>query len=138
MSKQIQVVGAAILNDQNQILATQRADARVLGQQWEFPGGKIKAGETPEQALARELEEEFSVQAQVGPAVGPTFKHEYDFWTVNLTVYYVRLASEDLRLMAHGKVVWCEQTQLGKLDWAATDRQIAELIEQEDLTQLAI
>ena len=111
MSKQIQVVGAAILNDQNQILATQRADARVLGQQWEFPGGKIKAGETPEQALTRELEEEFSVQAQVGPAVGPTFKHEYDFGTVNLTVYYVRLASEDLRLMAHGKVVWCEQTQ---------------------------
>ena len=40
--------------------------------------------------------------------------------------------------MAHGKVVWCEQTQLGKLDWAATDRQIAELIEQEDLTQLSI
>ena len=58
MSKQIQVVGAAILNDQNQILATQRADARVLGQQWEFPGGKVEAGESQPEALARELDED--------------------------------------------------------------------------------
>ena len=65
MVKQINVVGAAILNDDNQILASKRNDDRILGTLWEFPGGKINMGETPEEALKRELLEEFNDVIQV-------------------------------------------------------------------------
>ena len=55
MVKQINVVGAAILNDDNQILASKRNDNRILGTLWEFPGGKINMGETTEEDRTREL-----------------------------------------------------------------------------------
>jgi 8-oxo-dGTP diphosphatase len=136
MKKEINVVGAAIINDQNQVLATERGDDRTLGTQWEFPGGKVQDGETPQQALKREIQEEFSDQAVVGAAVGPAIDHHYDFGIVHLTVYYVRLLTNNLRLVAHGKAFWCDQAQLTKLNWAAADQEIARIIEATDLTKL--
>lgn len=62
MTKKIYVVGAAILNEQHQILASKRSDDRILGALWEFPGGKIEPGEDPQTALKRELREEFNDQ----------------------------------------------------------------------------
>ena len=137
MSKQIYVVGAAILNENHQILASKRADDRILGTLWEFPGGKIEPGETPEQALTRELREEFNDQITVGPAVGPTSVYEYDFGTVHLTVFYARLESHHFDLVAHSELRWCNQAELGELTLAGADAPIAKLVSQANLKEIS-
>ena len=90
--KDIYVVGAAIIKD-NQILCTKRATDRILGDLWEFPGGKIELDEAPEAALVRELKEELGADILVGPAV-VTDVHQYDFGNVHLTVYYAQFTKE--------------------------------------------
>ena len=136
MTKQIHVVGAAILNAQGQVLASKRADDRILGTLWEFPGGKIEAGETSQAALVRELQEEFNDQITVGSAVGPTSVFEYDFGTVHLTVFYARLESHHFDLIAHSELRWCDQAELMTLNWAGADAPLAQQVAQADLKGL--
>ena len=136
MTKQIHVVGAALINDQGQVLAAKRAADRVLGTLWEFPGGKIEAGESPQAALTRELQEEFHDQITVGPAVGETVRHAYDFGVVNLTVYYARLESQNLAHVAHSNFRWCSAEELGQLQWAAADEPFAKQLAQTKLAEV--
>lgn len=65
MSKQILVVAAAIENDQDEVLVAQRPQGGAIGGLWEFPGGKIEFGESPQQALAREIQEELALRVEV-------------------------------------------------------------------------
>lgn len=136
MTKHIYVVGAALINDQGQVLAAKRADDRILGTLWEFPGGKIEAGETPQEALARELEEEFHDRIVVGPAVAETVAYEYDFGVVHLTVYYARLQSQNLAHVAHSSFRWCTPAELKDLQWAPADQPFADALAQTDLTEV--
>ena len=69
MMKTLQIAVGIIRNPQNQIFITQRAADAHMANKWEFPGGKIESGETPEQALVRELKEELGVQARLGAEV---------------------------------------------------------------------
>lgn len=78
MAKDIFVVGAALLQD-DKVLVSRRNSDRILGDLWEFPGGKIEPNETPQQALKRELEEEFDDEITVGPQVTDTYAYEYEF-----------------------------------------------------------
>lgn len=135
MKKQINVVGAAFLEN-GKILATKRNDDRVLGTLWEFPGGKIEPGETPQQALKRELEEEFNDEIMVGPRVTAISSHEYDFGVVNLTVYYAQFRTHHFDLIAHSEVKWTTQAQLNDLQWADADQAAVAAITQANLSQV--
>lgn len=138
MVKQINVVGAAILNDDNQILASKRDDNRILGTLWEFPGGKINIGETPEEALKRELLEEFNDEIKVGPQVSSTSIYHYDFGEVYLNIYFARLMTHHFNLVAHSKLEWCDQKELLKLNWADADLPIVKHISNMDLKKVQI
>lgn len=134
MKKQITVVGAVLLEN-GKILATKRNDDRILGTLWEFPGGKIEAGETPERALIREMMEEFDDQIIVGEKVA-TGVHEYDFGIVNLTAYYAKFVTHNFDLIAHSKVEWITQDQIKELKWADADQKIAYALETADLAKV--
>ncbi len=87
MKKNIHVVGA-VITDNNKILCAQRGPSKSLPYKWEFPGGKIEQGETPGDALQREIEEEMHCQIEVGEQVEHTV-YEYDFGIVHLSTYFV-------------------------------------------------
>lgn len=116
---QINVVGAVIVRD-GAVLSAQRGPGMSLPGKWEFPGGKIELGETPAQALGRELEEELLCTIDVGERVATT-SYEYDFGVVTLTTFYATLVNGVPHLTEHSQIRWVSVDQLAGLDWAPAD-----------------
>ncbi|HWL22389.1 MAG TPA: (deoxy)nucleoside triphosphate pyrophosphohydrolase [Ureibacillus sp.] len=90
MKKLVHVVGAVIENENNEIFCALRGSEMSLAGYWEFPGGKIEAGETPEEALFREISEEFNCSIEVGEKVEDT-TYEYEKMIVRLETYKAKL-----------------------------------------------
>lgn len=116
--KRVEVVGAVIVED-GRVFCTQRGSGALAGR-WEFPGGKLEAGESPEAALAREIREELGCTIRVGTKVVTT-EHEYDFAVVMLTTFYSRLEHGLPTLSEHTDCVWLAPAELATLDWAPAD-----------------
>ena len=119
MKKHLDVVGAVIVNDGRILCAQRGADSRLPGL-WEFPGGKIEAGETPRQALERDIAEELRCRIAVGDQVART-THEYDFAVVTLTTFFCILVEGTPQLTEHAAVVWLDPAELQSVDWAPAD-----------------
>lgn len=119
MAKQIDVVGAVLVRDDT-VLAAQRGPGMALAGLWEFPGGKIEPGETPQEALTRELREELLCTVDVGDHVETT-SYEYDFGVVTLTTYYATLASGEPRVTEHSELRWIPVHELRSVRWAPAD-----------------
>lgn len=117
--KQISVVGAVIVND-GAVLCARRGAAGKLAGFWEFPGGKIEPGESPQAALEREIAEELDCVVDVGDEVVTT-THAYDFGDVTLTTFYCDLVAGTPKLVEHAALTWLTPGELSALEWAPAD-----------------
>lgn len=126
MRKQISVVGAVIVCN-GAILCAKRGPHGSLAGMWEFPGGKVEPGESPRNALEREIEEELECGVSVGNEVTTT-THAYDFGDVTLTTFWCALTSGVPRLTEHAEIAWLPPTELGSLEWAPADIPAVQII----------
>ncbi len=120
-------VTAAIVRHSGRILLARRPPGGHLAGRWEFPGGKIEEGESPEACLARELGEEFGVGCAVGEFVAAS-RFAYDDFDIELLAYEVELRSEQLAPSAHDQIRWVPPGELTSFDLAPADVPIAEAI----------
>ena len=123
--KQIEVVAAIICKD-DRIFATQRGYGEWKDW-WEFPGGKMEAGETPEGALKREIREELSADISIDTFFCTV---EYDYPKFHLTMHCYRcsLLSYAMRLNEHEAAQWLPKNELGKVRWLPADIEVIEKI----------
>lgn len=116
----IRVVGAIVERD-GAVFAARRNAERSAGGLWEFPGGKIEAGETAEDALRRELQEELSVDVAVGPFVDRSLS-DVGTARIELTCYAAQFTGEDPTASSdHDAMQWVPLTKLSSLQWAPGD-----------------
>jgi 8-oxo-dGTP diphosphatase len=118
----LRFVAAALIVRGGQVLIGQRRADQPMALQWEFPGGKIEAGESPEQALARELEEELGITATIGPRV-THIRHNYRHGgAVDLQFFAVHEFSGEIVNRIFQQVRWVKLEDLPSYDFLAADR----------------
>ena len=119
--KTVKVVAAVIRKD-NKIFATQRGYGDFKGG-WEFPGGKVEEGETPEDALAREIKEELATDIEVGDFIADI---EYDYPTFHLSMkcFWATIKDGNLTLLEHEAAKWLDADSIYSVDWLPADEMI--------------
>ena len=123
--KQIEVV-AAIIRKGDRIFATQRGYGEWKDW-WEFPGGKMEAGETPEEALKREIREELSTEICVDEFLS-TVEYDYPKFHLTMHCYICYLLTETLHLNEHEAARWLSLSELDSVKWLPADKGIIEKI----------
>jgi 8-oxo-dGTP diphosphatase len=116
--KTIEVV-AAIIRDEDKIFATQRGYGEFKDG-WEFPGGKIEEGETPRQALVREIREELDTLIEVGELL-ETVEYDYPQFHLTMHCYLCTVKSGDLVLKEHKAAKWLTKDTIDTVDWLPAD-----------------
>jgi 8-oxo-dGTP diphosphatase len=123
-------VAAALIERDGRVLIGRRKAGRFAGK-WEFPGGKIEEGETPETCLKRELREELDIDAQIGPFFLSTV-YPYRHATIELLTYRARIISGEISLRDHTEVRWVAVGDLRRYDFPEADEAIIEALEIAD------
>ena len=118
MMKQIEVV-AAIIQKDDRIFATQRGYGEWQDW-WEFPGGKMEVGESPEEALRREIREELSTEISVDEYIC-TVEYDYPKFHLKMHCYFCSLISEALHLNEHEAARWLAKDELDSVKWLPAD-----------------
>lgn len=125
--KTIEVV-AGVIKDGNKIFATQRGYGDLKGG-WEFPGGKMEAGETPQQALARELKEELTVDVSVGDFIC-TVEYDYPKFHLIMHCFFCSVVGGTLTLLEHEAAKWLDKENIRSVDWLPADITVVEVLEK--------
>lgn len=102
------------------MLAAQRGATMTLPLKWEFPGGKIETGESPEECLTREMKEELGITIFIDAALSPT-TYSYPDFTVTLYPFTCRQAGGIMTMHEHHALQWIKPQRMPELDWAAAD-----------------
>ena len=114
------VAAVALVDPDGRVLIAQRPEGKSMAGLWEFPGGKVDPGESPESALARELHEELAVLVEVGAALSPVIWN-YGVRTIRLLPFRCRITGGELRAIEHEKLFWCLPENFDDLVWADAD-----------------
>jgi 8-oxo-dGTP diphosphatase len=123
-------VTAAIIEKNGRILIGRRKTGRFAGR-WEFPGGKIEPGETPEVCLRRELREELGIEARIG-ALFLSTDHVYSHMSIELITYRAEVVSEDFCLRDHTEIRWVAPEELDGYDFPGADEAVIEKLIREN------
>ena len=129
--KSIKVVAAVIADDMKaptRIFATARGYGEFKGG-WEFPGGKIEPGETPEEALVREIKEELDTVIEVGEKID-TVEYDYPEFHLSMDCFLCAVKSGHLILKEHEAAKWLTKEELDSVDWLPADRGLVEKIKK--------
>ena len=126
MMKSIEVVAAIIIKD-GKVFATQRGYGQWQGW-WEFPGGKIEAGERPQEALVREIREELDAEIEVGELL-QTVEWDYPDFHLIMHCFICSLISESMRLNEHEAAAWLTRETLRSVRWLPADEGVVGRIE---------
>ncbi len=122
----VHVVGAAIV-EAGRVLLARRGPEMSMPGKWEFPGGKVEPGETPEAALAREVAEELGVTIELGDHLGRG-EADHDGRRIVLDVWLARRTAGEPGSREHDRLAWFGPEQLAGLDWPRADRPLIPLL----------
>lgn len=126
--KTIRVV-AAVIRSEDKIFATARGYGEFKGQ-WEFPGGKIEQGETPEEALVREIKEELEIEIKVGEIIH-TIEYDYPTFHLSMDCFWGEIIKGDLILKEAEDARWLTMDQIYDVKWLPTDIILIDLIKKQ-------
>ena len=133
--KSIHVVAAVIRsvdkNGTKVVLATQRGYGNYKDW-WEFPGGKVEPGETPEQALRREIREELDAEIAVGKHL-TTVEYDYPEFHLSMDCFWCSLSDGHLTLLEHEAARWLPLSDLRQVNWLPADVLVIEAVEKEGI-----
>ena len=126
--KTINVV-AAIIRDGNRVFATQRGYGDYKDG-WEFPGGKIKTGETPQKALVREIKEELDTEVVVGDLL-TIIEYDYPTFHLSMQCFWCQIVEGTLVLKEHEAARWLDLESIDSVDWLPADQIIIPLLKEK-------
>ena len=122
-------VVAALIWDQDKFMICQRPAHKARGLLWEFPGGKIEPGETPQQALVREIKEELDTEIEVGDYL-ETVEYDYPSFHLSMDCFFCTIKMGDLVLREHEAAKWLTVETLDDVDWLPADKVLIEQIKR--------
>ena len=126
--KTVRVV-AAVIRDNNRIFATQRGYGDLKGG-WEFPGGKIEKGETPQVALKREICEELDTEILVGELID-TIEFDYPTFHLSMDCFWCEVVKGDLVLKEHEAAKWLNKNTIDEVEWLPADVTLIDVIKEK-------
>ena len=121
-------VASAVIRKNNRIFATQRGYGEFKDG-WEFPGGKIEPGETPRQALVREIREELDTEINVGELI-ETIEYDYPTFHLSMDCFWCTVVEGSLELKEHEAARWLDRENLYSVDWLPADTGLIAKIEK--------
>ena len=127
--KSIEVVAAIIHDPEGRIFATQRGYGDMKDG-WEFPGGKMEPGESPEEALKREIFEELETKIQIERLV-QTVEYDYPKFHLTMHCYWCRIESGSLTLKEHEAAKWLQLSDLDSVDWLPADQIVVDTLKSK-------
>ncbi|MBK0295826.1 8-oxo-dGTP diphosphatase MutT [Bacillus sp. S34] len=125
-------VVAAIIKEKDQLLIAKRHSKDPLAGKWEFPGGKLEPGETPEECLVREIREELRVKVEIGSFYDDNI-YGFKDQAVHLLCYWAEIMNGEVTPIVHDDVKWITIKELARFDFAPADIPIVKRLEREHI-----